>query len=196
MVKRIAIYGGAFSPPHIGHASVIEAVLRLFACDELWVMPSADRHDKVVSASGSHRVKMLNIMLKELFPNSKIPVIVSDIELKRGQPIVTYETQKIIKEKYQDHEFHFVLGSENLSTIETKWVNGKKLFQETNFVAVRNPLLLLSEKLPPHLFIIDDIPWTNASSTFVRRIISEGHSGLPYITSSVARYIKENSLYK
>ena len=35
---RVALYGGAFSPPHLGHASLIEAILRLFPCDEIWII--------------------------------------------------------------------------------------------------------------------------------------------------------------
>ena len=74
---RVALYGGAFSPPHLGHASLIEAILRLFPCDEIWVMPSADRHDKKISAPGKSRIEMLEILIQELFPNSKIPILIS-----------------------------------------------------------------------------------------------------------------------
>ena len=84
-MKKIALYGGAFSPPHLGHASVIEAILRLFPCDEIWVMPSADRHDKIVSASGEHRIKMLELMITELFPEYILPILLS--EQNRGSSI-------------------------------------------------------------------------------------------------------------
>lgn len=195
-MKRITLYGGTFSPPHLGHASVIEALLRLFPCDEIWVMPSADRHDKKASALGKHRFKMLEIMVNELFPKPKIPIIISDFELKMDEPTVTYETLKALKEKYPDHEFHFVLGSENLDRIETGWVEGKKLFREAHFVAVKNPCAPLPEKLPPHLTVLDDIVWSDISSTFIRKLLAQGHSGIPYLTKGVVKYIRENELYK
>ena len=66
MSKKIVIYGGAFNPPHIGHAIAIENVLRLFPCDEIWVMPTADRHDKKIKVDGVHRVQMLNLMVQEI----------------------------------------------------------------------------------------------------------------------------------
>ncbi len=188
--KKIAIYGGAFSPPHIGHASVIEAVLRLFPCDEIWIMPSADRHDKTITTSGEHRVKMLEIMIAELFPKPKIPILISDFELSLNKPTVTYRTLELLKENYPNHEFHFVIGSENLGIIETKWVNGKKLFQEASFIAIKNPLFPLPDKLPPHITMIDDIAWSDISSTFVRKLLTQGYSGLPYLTKEVAEYIK------
>ena len=194
--KKIALYGGAFSPPHLGHASVMEAVLRLFPCDEIWVMPSTNRHDKKVSASGSDRLKMLEILIQELFPSSKIPIIISDFELQMDKPTVTYETLKALDEKYPDNKFYFVLGSENLEVIETKWINGKKLLQEANFIAIKNPLIPLSNKLPSNITILDDLPWTKISSTFVRKLIAQGQSGLPYISKGVAEYIKGHNLYK
>jgi len=195
VMKRIAIYGGSFSPSHLGHASVIEAILRLFPCDEIWVMPSADRRDKKVTASDKHRVKMLELMIDEIFPSPAFPVIISDFELNKNKPTVTYETLKLLKEKYPSHEFHFVLGSENLGVIKTKWVNGKKLFQEASFVAIKNPLTALPQILPPSLTIIDDVPWTNISSTFIRKLIAQGHSGIPYLSKKVAMYIKTHKLY-
>lgn len=221
-MKKIVIYGGAFSPPHLGHASVIEAVLRLFPCDEVRVMPSADRFDKKVSASGEHRVEMLRIMINELFPEYILPilpssqnrgssifqsnhkndskkigtVIISDFELKLNKPTVTYETLKALKEKYPNYNFHFVLGSENIDMIETKWVNGKELFREANFIAIKNPLASMPQKLPPNLVVLDDVAWTNLSSTFIRKLLAQGYSGLPYLSKSVAEYIKERSLYK
>lgn len=194
--KRIALYGGSFSPPHLGHASVIEAISRLFPCDEIWVMPSADRHDKKVTASGKHRIKMLELMINEIFPSPTTSIVVSDLELNMNKPTVTYETMLALKEKYPGYQFHFVLGSENFDVIETKWVKGKKLFREASFIVIKNSLMPLPKKLPPHITIIDDIPWTNISSTFIRKLIVQGHSGLPYLSKKVAEYIRVHQLYK
>lgn len=190
---QIALYGGTFSPPHLGHASIIEALLRLFPCDEIWIMPSADRHDKTVTVSGEHRIKMLKIMIAELFPKPKMPIIISDFELRLNKPTITYQTLKLLKEKYPNHEFYFVIGSENLGVIEGKWINGKKLFQEASFVAIKNPLIPLPNKLPPHVTMIDDVAWSDISSTFIRKLIAQGYSGLPYLTKKVAEYIKDNT---
>ncbi|MBI2064577.1 MAG: nicotinate (nicotinamide) nucleotide adenylyltransferase [Candidatus Yanofskybacteria bacterium] len=194
--KKVALYGGSFSPPHLGHASVIEALLRLFPCDEIWVMLSADRKDKQITADGKNRIKMLELMINELFPDAKIPILISDFELKLNKPTATYETLRLLKEKYPDHTFNFVLGSDNLRIIETEWVNGERLFQEADFLALKNPLIPLPKKLPPHITILNDVAWTNISSTFVRKLIAQGHSGIPYLTKGVAEYIKSNSLYK
>lgn len=101
----------------IGHASVIEAVLRLFPCDEIWVMPSADRHDKVISAPAEHRIKMLKIMTEDYFSDSKIPIKISRLEVDRNKPTTTFDTMNELKSKYPDFEFHFVVDLDQLGQI-------------------------------------------------------------------------------
>lgn len=195
MNKQIALYGGTFSPPHLGHALVIEALLRLFPCDEIWIMPSADRHDKKISASGKDRVNMIEIMLKDTFPKPKIPILISHLELDRNKPTTTFETKSELETKFPDHEFHFVIGSELLSDIEEKWVHGKELFQEMNFLAIKKPYFPLPNNLPPHLILLEDVVWFSVSSTFVRKLICDGFSGTPYLSQKVSDYIKKHQLY-
>lgn len=192
---RIALYGGSFSPPHLGHASVIEAILRLFPCDQIWVMPSADRHDKNITAKGEDRIKMLQLMVNELFPNPKVPIIVSDFELKLNKPTVTYETLRLLKDEHPEYIFYFILGSENLNVIEKGWVNGEKLLKEAEFIAIKNPTAPIPENLPSNITILNNTVWTNLSSTFIRNIVKNGGSGVPYISKGVADYIKKNKLY-
>jgi nicotinate-nucleotide adenylyltransferase len=194
-MKKIALYGGAFSPPHLGHASVIKALLSLFLCDEIWIMPSADRHDKKVSAPGEHRLNMLELMITELFPNPKIPIVISDFELKINEPTVTHKTLGLLRDKYPDHQFYFVLGSENLKDIKTKWIDGDKLFKETEFIALKDPSTALPDELPPHITIID-ITWHNISSTFIRQLLLQGDSAISFISKTVSEYIEKNNLYK
>lgn len=196
MNKRVAIYGGAFSPPHLGHASVIEALLRLFPCDEIWLMPSADRHDKKISASAKDRLRMLKLMIDELFPNSKIPILISDIEIKRNKPTTTFETKTELENKFKNHEFHFVIGSELLGDIEEKWINGKELYKKINFVAIKKPYSSLPDNLPPHLTLLEDVVWFNISSTFIRKLINDSFSGRPYLSQDIADYITKNNLFK
>jgi hypothetical protein len=43
MIKQIAIYGGAFDPPHLGHLGLIKHLISLPGMDEVWVLPCGDR---------------------------------------------------------------------------------------------------------------------------------------------------------
>lgn len=173
--RKIIIYGGAFNPPHLGHAVAIETVTRTFICDEIWIMPSADRRDKTINVSGEHRVNMLKIMLAELFPQPPMPIKISNLELERPALTTTYETKLELDKKNPDCEFYFMVGTDIFKDIKTKWVNGKELLKIAKFIPIQK---------------VGDI-----SSTFVRQLISEGHNGIPYILPAVAKYIKDNGFY-
>lgn len=173
--RKIIIYGGAFNPPHIGHAIAIESAMRLFACDEIWLMPSSDRRDKKISVSGKHRIKMLELTLAELFSNPPAPIKISTLELDRPALTTTYDTVLELNKKYPNREFYFIVGADIVGDIENKWVNGKELIKIAKFIPIKK---------------VGDI-----SSTFVRKLITEGHSGIPYILPAVAKYIKDNGFY-
>lgn len=204
--KRVVIYGGSFNPPHIGHMTAIEAVLRNFPCDEIWAMPSSERLDKKIGVSGKHRVNMLKIALKEHFPPKSRkagfrraePVIkISTLELDRAGPTTTYDTLTELKKLHPRYKFYFLIGSELLWDIRYKWVNGEKLWKSCYFLAIRKPSAKVPPKLPPNIKTIDkDIVWVNISSTLIRSFIKKGYSGIPYIHPRVAYYIKKHNLYR
>jgi len=196
-MKNIAVYGGSFSPPHVGHAAVVEAVLRLLPCDEVWLMPSADRADKLISAPAEDRFAMLNIMTDELFAESRVPVKVSRLEIDRPVHTLTYDTMKDLEAKHPDHAFHFVISSELLHDMTRSWEKGLELFEEGRFAVIQRPGTMLNDRLPPKSALIDNaFVWIDVSSTFIRRILAEGRAGTPYLTPAVARYVRERGLYR
>ena len=197
-MKRIAIFGGAFSPPHVGHASVAEAVARLFPCDEVWLMPSADRHDKKMAVAAEHRVRMLELLAEEMFEGLPTPVIVSRLEIDRPVHTITYDTMKDMEARWPHHEFNFVVSSELLPAMTTTWEKGKELWREGRFVVVeRTGTKLDPALLPPTSAVIDrSFAWIDVSSTFIRDLLRKGLPGTPYLTPAVSRYVKEHRLYR
>jgi len=204
--KRIVIYGGSFNPPHIGHMIAIEAALRNFPCDEIWVMLSSDRLDKKIGVAGKHRVNMLKLALKEYFPPSfrktglrrAEPILkITELELKRPKLTTTYDTMTELEKLYPRVKFYFLIGSELLWDIRYKWVRGRELWETCYFLAIRKPDVKIPPKLPPNIKTIDkDIVWVNISSTLIRNFIKKGYSGIPYLHPKVATYIKKRGLYK
>lgn len=194
---KIVVYGGAFSPPHVGHAMVIEAVGRLFPCDEIWLMPTSDRTDKKMTAIGTHRMKMLEIMRNELFSDSRIPIKLDSLELDRNKLTTTYDTKKELEEKYPNHEFYFLIGSDIVYDIESKWDYGKELWHDTNLVVLpRSQDFVLINNPPNVVALRGNFAGVDISSTFVRKLLAEGSTGMPYITKGVAEYIKKEGLFQ
>ena len=54
-MRNIALYGGAFDPPHIGHIRLIHSLVDVKGVDEVWLMPCGDREDKKLLLSKNKR---------------------------------------------------------------------------------------------------------------------------------------------
>ena len=196
-MAKIVIYGGAFSPPHIGHAIALDAILRLFLCDEIWVMPSANRKDKTMDVDGEDRVQMLTILVRDLFSDTPTPIKISRLEIERPKLTTTHRTKQELYQIYSDAEFYFVIGSDIFPDIETKWFEGKELYRTTHFIVLQRNEVPLPPNAPENIVLLNhDTVWLNVSSTFIRKLLREGHSGVPYLTHGVAEYIKKKGLYQ
>jgi len=114
--EAVALYGGSFDPPHIGHLAVIKESIKLLDINRLVVIPAflnpfkADSH-----YSPSERLKLSN----ELF--GKIPkVLIDNYEITEGKATSTAQTLKHFQKKYKVK--YIIIGADNLSSI-TKWYN-------------------------------------------------------------------------
>ena len=195
--KRIVIYGGAFNPPHIGHAAVIEKIARSFPCDEIWVMPSADsRSDKTISVSGQHRVGMLDVMVRKRFSCLPVAVKVSLFEIERPNLNTTMGIKMELEKQYPNYIFYFLIGSDLLNDIELKWVDGKELYRSANFLLVERPDTVIPKELPSNIHMMSGkILEADVSSTSVRESLIIGDIDVSHIVPEVASYIEKNKIF-
>lgn len=72
-MRNIALYGGAFDPPHIGHIQLINSLSTVPGIDEVWLLPCGDRNDKKLLLPMHKRFHLI----QNIFKDNK-SVIVSD----------------------------------------------------------------------------------------------------------------------
>lgn len=136
-MTRIALFGGAFDPPHHGHASVIAGVLRAQVCDQLWVVPSGVRSDKR-STLGAHRLAMTTRMLDESFPDEgRLKVFTDEVEGKvAGEGTVAlYEW---LERNYPPASYSLIIGQELVRDLP-RWRRAGELRQMVSFLVVPRP---------------------------------------------------------
>lgn len=114
--ERIALYGGSFDPPHIGHQRVIFEALEALVIDRLIVIPTfLNPFKKNFYNSPKQRENLSN----EFF--GKIPkVVVDNYEIKQGRATSTFQTLKYFQQKFIVK--YIIIGADNLASI-TKWYN-------------------------------------------------------------------------
>ncbi|WP_246307714.1 nicotinate (nicotinamide) nucleotide adenylyltransferase [Candidatus Mycoplasma haematohominis] len=179
---RIGIFGGSFNPVHEGHINIAKFAIERLKLDELIFLPCFQSVDKTQAeyASPEHRVSMLLLVLPE-------KCSISAYEIGLGRPVETIETLRHFREIYKEAELLFILGEDNLETIDT-WEEYKKLDEYARLVVFRrnNNKKPLTRGL--RVTFMDNELWNYSSSS----IREKDTSGLDI---KVEVYIRENKLY-
>jgi len=134
----VAIFGGSFDPPHIGHQRIVELAMQSLDIDKLLVVPAYLNPFKTSSlASAEDRLEWCHMLFDDI-PD----VIVEDYEIKQGKSTTTSESIKHFNIVYDVK--YLIIGSDNLSTL-TKWHNFEWLNSHIIWVVItrdKHPLNL------------------------------------------------------
>ena len=129
--ERLAIYGGTFSPPHLGHKKAAETLLATLQPDRLLIIPTFLPPHKSISAehSPAHRFAMSELCFGDL-PSTEI----SDLEIRRTGRSYTYDTLTALSG--DDRELFFLCGTDMLLSFEN-WHRFRDIFDLCTLVLQR-----------------------------------------------------------
>ena len=110
----IALFGGSFDPPHIGHQLIVEKAIENLHIDQLFVVPAYLNPFKTSTLADAHT---RFLWCQTLFdPIDRVKV--DDYEIKEGKSTVTSQSVKHFNQAYDVK--YLIIGSDNLSSL-TKW---------------------------------------------------------------------------
>ena len=163
--ETIALFGGSFDPPHLGHKEVVLEALNVLKINTLIVVPTFLNPFKKGSCfTAKQRLQMT----KELFDDIG-RVEVSDFEIKESKPTPTAKSLRYFQQHYNVK--YIIIGADNLENIdkwhEFKWLNS----QITWVIATRKNYEIKSHMLRD--FKILDVE-VDMSSTQIREKILKG----------------------
>ena len=197
--KRVAILGGTFDPPHLGHFILAEQIKNRFELAAIIFMPAGvppHKKDKKISPN-QYRLEMLRLAVKE---NKYF--FLSDWEINREGYSYTAKTLAQFVPQLDAEEVFFIIGADSLAEI-FKWKEPEYLLSEGKFIVFNRPgynlkEILKEEKYQPFLNNIMIYQGLNIeiSSSFIRKEIRSGNS-IRYLTlDKIEKYIEENNLYR
>ena len=130
-LERIGIYGGSFSPPHIGHRHAAEAFLKAEKPDKLLIMPASIPPHKTVAnpIDGQVRAELCRLNFEGL-PNTEV----SELELQRTGKSYTYLTLEELSA--ENRTLILLCGTDMFLTLDT-WRAPEKIFRLAEIVCVR-----------------------------------------------------------
>ena len=178
---RVALFGGSFNPPHVGHQLVALYVLETAAVDELWFVPCW-RHpfDKALEPFAD-RLRMCEMAAAALGPRARV----SDIEAQLGgEESPTLLTIKGLQARHPEHEFVLVIGAD-LEPELPSWYGAEELRRSVRLLVVgRGGFAGGSAVAMPAV-----------SSTEIRSRLRAGEAVEGLVPRSVGHYISQRGLY-
>jgi len=198
---RVGIYGGAFSPIHVGHVEAAKAFMEQMWLDVLFVIPTGTSPHKQMSAGASDADRLE--MCRRAFEGVE-GIIVSDIEIRRQGKSYTVDTLRSLDA--EDRRLFLLCGTDMILTLDT-WKEPDEIFRLAYPVYIRRES---DEELDERLIakvteyrnkygknvVRLKSPAIEISSSEVREMIGRGEDITGVVPRSVAEYIGSKGLYK
>lgn len=218
MIKT-GIYGGTFSPIHLGHVAAALAFKEQASLDELLIIPTFLPPHKMLKgdANAQDRYNMCRLAFRNF---GDCGISVSDMEIKRGGNSYTYYTVKELSAP--ERELYLLCGTDMLLTFD-EWFRFEDILSLVTLAYIRreNDCSLdqrieqtkqgLINNFRARIIEIrvgndtarslglktdDNRPANiNISSTDIRKMVAAGTDISAYVMPEVADYIKEKRLY-
>lgn len=190
--KHIGLFFGSFNPIHTGHLIIAEYMADRTDLKQIWFVVSPHNPLKAQAslANDFDRLHMVQLAIED---NPKLKA--SNIEFSLPKPSYTIDTMAYLHEKYPEHQFSLIMGSDNLESIH-KWKNYELLLHRYPIHIYKRPG---SENIAKPLSAdihLHDVPLLYISSTFIRRQIAQGHSIRYMVPESVYQYLDGSRLYR
>ena len=156
----VAIFGGSFDPPHLGHQKIVSLILESLSIDKLLIVPTYLNPFKTETfADASQRLAWCHTIFDTL-PK----VSVEAYEVAQGKSITTEQTVKHFNTLYSVK--YLVIGSDNLESL-TKWHHFEWLNSTITWVIIhRKGYDMKTSALHNWLSLTLDVP---ISSTQIRQ---------------------------
>jgi nicotinate-nucleotide adenylyltransferase len=137
--ETIALFGGSFDPPHIGHEAIVKAMLRFKDVDKVIIMPTFLNPFKDRSYAPSKlRLKWLREIFSE-FEN----VEVNSYEVQQNKKVPTIQTVLHLLKKYK--KIYLIIGADNLASLH-KWEKFEELNKLVTIVIAQRDTIKIDSK--------------------------------------------------
>jgi len=213
----LAILGGSFNPPHLGHINAIKDAAAECRINRVGLMPCKISPLKSEApAEDGHRIKMLDIFCQQ-YSHEHLTLYTETLELSLPSPSYTVKTLALLRDKIgKDSPLCFFLGDDSLYTLP-KWREWDALLAFCHLVVM--PRSTKQSALLPELqpwwstHAVDDTeelhrkphgcvyrchtPMYQVSSTWLREAVYGVSKGPEkWLPEAVKDYILQHQLYR
>lgn len=176
---RVAVYGGSFNPPHVGHAMVAAWLGWTEQVDAVWLLPTAAHAFGKPLPPFAERVAWCEALASAVGSF----VSVCGVEAELPAPSYTIDTLTHLAQRHPEHRFRLVVGADVLPQTP-RW-------KAWDAIAARfDPIVVGRGGYPP----IDGAPtFPEVSSTDVRSRLAAGQPIDGLVPAAVARLLAQRA---
>jgi nicotinate-nucleotide adenylyltransferase len=188
---KIGLYFGSFNPIHVGHLIIANFMAYNTGLEQVWLVVSPQNPLK---SGGSLLNEYDRLYLVQMAIENEPRLKVSNIEFSLPNPSFTIDTMTYLEEKYPEHEFSIIMGSDSLENLP-RWKNYEQLLARFPvFVYIRPGHE--AKKYPDSQITICEAPLLDISSSRIRKMIKAGKSVRFMIPERVYEYMLSNRYYQ
>jgi len=160
--------------------------------DEVWfvVSPHNPLKEKNTLLADHHRLAMANLAIED-DPKLKS----CNIEFNLPQPSYTIDTLTYLQEKYPQHRFVLISGTDIFPTFH-KWKNYQELLRQYQLYIYNRPGYNPGEYADHESISFFQAPLMEISASFIRQSIKEGKEVKYMLPEKVNTYIQEMHFYE
>jgi nicotinate-nucleotide adenylyltransferase len=193
----LGVFGGAFDPPHLAHAALIESAMTALQLDQLRVVPTGQAwHKSRPLSPAPHRLAMARLAFA-----GAAGVVVDPCEIERSGPSYSIDTLRQFKALWPQATLFLILGQDQAKALPGWHASPEIPRIATICIAVRADLTGATTyfHIPQELescFRWLPMPALALSATDIRARIAEQQSVADMVFEPVARYIALHHLYQ
>ena len=189
---KIGLFFGSFNPIHTGHLIIAGYMANFTDLDQVWLVVSPQNPLK-------NKADLINMYdrleMAKLATETGENIRVSDVEFKLSQPSYTIDTLAHLHEKYPEHIFSLIMGSDNLSSLK-KWKNYTLILRDYQIFIYPRPGFESLELINHPAITLTKTPLMELSSTFIRKSIHQKMNIQFFVPDAVLKFIESKNLYK
>jgi nicotinate-nucleotide adenylyltransferase len=179
---QVALLGGSFNPPHVGHLLAAHYVRATQGVDEVWLMPTFLHPFGKVTAPFEHRVRMCELLCQDTSGWMKT----SRVESEVGKGGRTVDTLEFLLARYPGYRFTLTIGSDILKDLP-HWKDFDRIQRMARVVVLHRAGYPADEAVGPPLALV--------SSTVIRDRLARGELPSDLVPGTVLAYAREHHLF-
>jgi nicotinate-nucleotide adenylyltransferase len=188
---HIGLYFGSFNPIHIGHLIIASYAKHTTDIQQVWLVISPQNPLKP-SNTLLNEYDRLHLIHKAI--DDDLNLRVTDIEFKLTKPSYTVHTLAHLTEKYPQHKFSIIMGSDSFMNL-AKWKNYEFIIQNHKIYVFKRPGFDIINNLHADIEEVD-APLLEISSTKIREMIKASIPIRYLVPQKVAEEIELNRYYQ